>query len=101
MNSRRTSIGIFALLLGLAGRGFAADRSRPDQYQAADFPLVQEQVQKSKSPKITLQELNALSARVHAVELSEISPDILPLPKSNRPKGSVQLDKVIIIEPSK
>jgi hypothetical protein len=101
MNNRRTCIGIFTLLAGLTAKGLAADRTRPDQYQAVNLPIIQEQVQKLNTPKITLKDLNALSARVHAVELSEISPDVLPPSGANRPQGSVQLNKVLIVEPSK
>lgn len=87
------------MLFGVAGNGLAGEGARPDQYQIVDPHLIQKQTTRLKKPKITLQDLNALSAQVHTVDVSGISVDVLPAP--DRPKGPVQLDRVLIIEPSK
>ena len=99
MNTRLAFIGVLALSLGLAGRSMAAVGSRPDRYQPLNPVLLQDQTKQLNEPRLAIKDLNTISARVHQVDVSEISPDMLPA--GDRPRGSVQLDKVLIVDPSK
>jgi hypothetical protein len=89
------------LSLGLSSNVRAGGRARPDQYTAIDISLIRGQAEEMKKPKFNLWDLDAITSRFHSVELSEIKRDELLLPASDRPKGSVQLTKVLNINPSK
>jgi len=102
MNSRLVFIGALSVFLSLAGEGLAADRTQPNQYQSIDLQKAQAQLNRLKKDRVTPKDLNGLSAEVHGVDilpLSSSDSDIIPA--SSRPTGNLQLDKVVIVDPSK
>ena len=94
----------FGLFLSLSSQLQADDRmagDRPDHYNAIDPKTLQDQMKKFKKHKMTVRDLASFSAPMHGISVlsaSDSSDNILPA--SARPKGSLQLNKVVeIVDP--
>jgi hypothetical protein len=90
------SLGL-VLLLGIRIQAGEVSGDAPDHYA----PLLKNRPKRLQKDKLTAKDLEAYSAQVHNVSVitePDASADILPA--SNRPKGALQLDKVMIVDPS-
>jgi len=102
MNARLILLCILGLLFSVACPVRAADRSCPTCYPALDQKQAQAELQRLKEHPITsTKDLLAPSSHIRRVDVINVpSTDANGVPASGRPTGSLQLDKVVIIDPS-
>ena len=72
---------------------------RPDRYAPIDRTTLESRVKALQQGRLTPTDLNEFSAQVHNVSVIA-APDTssVDLPATSRPKGSLQLDKVVIVD---
>lgn len=104
MGARRVFIVALAFCLGTGIQALAMDGAqsdqRPDHYQSLNRRRAENQVLSIKQNSIPQRNSSGLSQDVHGVNILTLSPsDTNAIPATHRPSGSLQLDKVVIVEP--
>ena len=102
MNAQLVFLSILGILFSLARPVRAADRSCPSCYPALDKKQAQAELQRLKEHPITSRkDLMALASEIRRVDVINVPANYAGgVSASGRPQGSLQLDKVVIIDPS-
>jgi len=105
MKARHAFLLVLGICLGTGMRALATDsvlsEQGPNHYQPLEKHRVENQMKTLKKDHMTQKDLSDLSADVHGVNILILSPsDSNAIPASSRPKGSLQLDKVVIVDPN-
>jgi len=105
MKARLAFLLVLGICLGTGMRALATDSvlsdQQPNHYEPLGKHRVENHVKLLKKGRITQKDLNGLSADVHGVNILSLSPsDSDVIPASTRPAGSLQLDKVVIVDPN-
>ena len=94
-------VWVFFLFLGLATHVLAENdisAHKPGHYAPVNPKKLQKDLDHLSHTKMTQQDLNAFSARVHDVSMigsSEVAAPVIPA--SNRPRGDLKLNSVYIV----
>jgi hypothetical protein len=102
MNARLVFLAILGLLVGLSRPARAADRRCPDCYPALDPRQIQAEIKSLKDhPATSPKDLQQRTTGIRRVDVISVPSNYATgIPASGRPQGSLQLDKVVVIDSS-